>query len=993
MAFIAEPGGSVTFTVDVENTSLESVDLTALTDTDFGNLFTATNTTCSPTTILAGATYSCSFDGAVTGDASGPDHANTATATAEDDESNSVNDNDGATVSFTDVLPTVAVTKTPGVASIAEPGGTVTFTVDVENTSVEPVDLTALTDSDFGNLFVATNTTCATTTIGIGATFSCSFDGMVTGNAAGPDHLNTATATVVDNEANSANDSDDATVALSDVLPTITVSKTANPTTVPAAGGSVTFTVRVDNTSVEPVTLTSLSDSIYANVADALNPLIDATTCSLPQGIGIGGFYQCTFTATVSGLPGGSELDVVTATANDDELNSAVDTDDATVTFAAGTIGDFVWLDLDGDGVQDGGAEVGVAGIDVQLHLDVDASGTVTPGDVLLGTETTDGSGAYDFTGLATGDYVVVPDTAGALAVYNLTGGSDPTAVALGPDQDFNDADFGYEPTGSIGDFVWLDVNGDGVQDGGAEAGIGGVTVDLYLDNDSSGTVTAGDSLVGTETTDGTGAYDFTNLLPGDYVVTVTDTGGAIPPSTQTGGADPTAVSLGMGQDYNDADFGYEPTGSIGDFVWLDLNGDGVQDGGAELGISGVTVDLYLDNDSSGTVTAGDSLVGTETTDGTGAYDFTNVVPGDYLVTVTDTAGAIPPATLTGGSDPNAVSLGGGQDYNDADFGYEPTGSIGDFVWLDLNGDGVQDGGAELGISGVTVDLYLDNDSSGTVTAGDSLVGTETTDGTGAYDFTNVVPGDYLVTVTDTAGAIPPSNLTGGSDPTVVLLSSGQDFNDADFGYQPTAVIGDFVWLDLDADGLQDGGGETGIDGVLVELLDGGVPIDSDTTAGGGLYSFTDVDPGTYTVRFTAPIGMVFSTPATVPVVAGPGDDIDTVDAGLYTPTSIGDLVWVDLDSSGTQEAGEPGLEGATVQLFAAGDLLTPLATTTTDANGAYLFDTLRARRVSRSGARTRRGRVRRRGRRTRSDARLRCGCGRMVPRRHDNLGSQPSRH
>ena len=77
---------------------------------------------------------------------------------------------------FVDVRPSIVVTKTPGVASIAEPGGTVTFTIDVENTSLESVDLTTLTDTDFGNLFTATNTTCATTTILAGATYSCSFD-------------------------------------------------------------------------------------------------------------------------------------------------------------------------------------------------------------------------------------------------------------------------------------------------------------------------------------------------------------------------------------------------------------------------------------------------------------------------------------------------------------------------------------------------------------------------------------------------------------------------------------------------------------------------------------------------------------------------------------------------------------------------------------------------------------------------------------------------
>ena len=49
-----------------------------------------------------------------------------------------------------------------------------------------------------------------------------------------------------------------------------------------------------------------------------------------------------------------------------------------------------------------------------------------------------------------------------------------------------------------------------------------------------------------------------------------------------------------------------------------------------------------------------------------------------------------------------------------------------------------------------------------------------------------------------------------------------------------TASVGDFVWLDLDADGVQDTG-EPGIDGVTVNLYasGGSTPIDSTTTAGG----------------------------------------------------------------------------------------------------------------------------------------------------------------
>ena len=45
-------------------------------------------------------------------------------------------------------------------------------------------------------------------------------------------------------------------------LPTIEVTKTADPTAVPETGGDVTFTFVVKNTSTEePVTITSLDDT------------------------------------------------------------------------------------------------------------------------------------------------------------------------------------------------------------------------------------------------------------------------------------------------------------------------------------------------------------------------------------------------------------------------------------------------------------------------------------------------------------------------------------------------------------------------------------------------------------------------------------------------------------------------------------------------------------------------------------------------------------
>ena len=55
---------------------------------------------------------------------------------------------------------------------------------------------------------------------------------------------------------------------------------------------------------------------------------------------------------------------------------------------------------------------------------------------------------------------------------------------------------------------------------------------------------------------------------------------------------------------------------------------------------------------------------------------------------------------------------------------------------------------------------------------------------------------------------------------------------------------------------------------------------------------------------------------------------------------SIGNLVWDDVDDSGTVDSGEPGLPGVPVLLRQGGDVI---ASTTTDLDGHYLFTLLAA--------------------------------------------------
>ena len=87
----------------------------------------------------------------VAGDYSGPPHVNTFTAKATDPEGFEATATDDATVTITDVKPTVTLDKSVDVEFLDEPGGDFTFTLTIHNTSAEEVTITALTDSQSGD--------------------------------------------------------------------------------------------------------------------------------------------------------------------------------------------------------------------------------------------------------------------------------------------------------------------------------------------------------------------------------------------------------------------------------------------------------------------------------------------------------------------------------------------------------------------------------------------------------------------------------------------------------------------------------------------------------------------------------------------------------------------------------------------------------------------------------------------------------------------------
>ncbi|HRI57530.1 MAG TPA: PA14 domain-containing protein, partial [Anaerolineae bacterium] len=141
---------------------------------------------------------------------------------------------------------------------------------------------------------------------------------------------NTVTASGVDDDGDPVSGQGSATVTIANVNPSITVVKSANPTGVPS-GGSVQYTVRIDNTSnsQDPVTITSLSDNRFGN-------LNGQGTCSTPRTIQPGTSYSCTFTKSITGSAGGSHVNTVTASGTDNEGTAVSGQGSATVVIMPG---------------------------------------------------------------------------------------------------------------------------------------------------------------------------------------------------------------------------------------------------------------------------------------------------------------------------------------------------------------------------------------------------------------------------------------------------------------------------------------------------------------------------------------------------------------------------------------------------------------------------------------------------------------------------------
>jgi len=639
------------------------------------------------------------------------------------------------------------------------------------------------------------------------------------------------------------------------------------------------------------------------------------------------------------------------------------------------SIGDKVWNDLNENGLQDDG-EPGIKDITVKLF---DCA------DNFKKEVKTDADGKYLFSELTPGDYYLQFVKPSDFLFTTKDAGSDDSkdsdadvstgktvCTTLSPSENDLTWDAGLIiKKASLGDKVWKDLNKDGIQDEG-EPGIKDITVKLY---------NCADVYIKEVKTNANGIYLFNNLIPGSYKVLV-----QLPDdylfSLKYQGSDDSkdsdidpitwkseCITLAAGENNLTIDAGmYLKPASIGDFIWKDLDKDGIQDEG-ELGMKDVVVKLY---------DCAEGFIAQTTTNENGLYSFANLEPGSYVILVQLPDGHSFSPKDQGSDDAKdsdvnptswktiCITLSPGENNTTVDAGIYltpvPVCTIGDKVWNDVNMNGIQDSGEE-GMKDVLVRLM---DCSG------NKLAEKKTNESGLYLFENVIKGSYQIQfVLPSSYAFSPKD-RGGND----LLDSDADVLTGktvcfpidpphcdsnstrwDAGiYRLKASVGDFVWYDLNKNGIQDSG-EPGISGITVKLFDCSNNLMSTTTTNStGKYKFEDVMPGNYYVQFFAPTGYLFTqknqgtdkkkdsdadpiTGKTTCFELKAGQNDMTWDAGLsecITGAKVCGLVFNDVNANGIKDAGEVGIANVVIKLW--GTSANLIATTLTDVQGKYEF-------------------------------------------------------
>ncbi len=625
--------------------------------------------------------------------------------------------------------------------------------------------------------------------------------------------------------------------------------------------------------------------------------------------------------------------------------------------FLDGKICGQVWNDADADGQYNIDEEL-VSNILVSV---IDKNGTV------LKSTFTDSNGAYCFDSLKRDQYSVVFDITDDLLYTNPNVGDDNSdsdvisefgqgitdAIILTAGDSISHIDAGILRRSIIGDFVWNDINGNGLQDID-EPGLEGVQIALL---DKAGNIID-------ETFSSTnGAYLFQNVVAGAYRIKLILPSGYL---TSKVGLDSTMnndvsallfsnqFEVKIGGDRTDLDVGLIKSLEIGDLVWEDKNGNGIRDA-EDVGIADVLITIYDEFGNPASTTISDE----------NGFYFLNNVPAlsykvkfiiqDYQATLKNIGDPMFDSDINENLETDLINFSDKTKDFTIDAGLYKSSCIGDYIWLDKNEDGLQSTD-DLPLKDVLVQLIDFNNVTPT-----NFV----TDSTGKYIFDNLKPGKYVIKVKPSSSYIPTVK---GTDSTIddvngmyisdtIVVSSGSSFKnyDAGFLYRPLSKICGLTWNDLNGDGVQDAT-EPIFPNVAMCLTDSlGNKIRKLKSNSDGLYCTNDIKPGKYKIRYyisdnyqftfndignddnidSDALGIIDSATTDI-IILKEGEDQGNINAGITTRSTLGDFVWLDINRDGVQFLNEIGIPNLPISLCDENKV--PIAVTTSNEFGKYEF-------------------------------------------------------
>lgn len=351
------------------------------------------------------------------------------------------------------------------------------------------------------------------------------------------------------------------------------------------------------------------------------------------------------------------------------------------------------------------------------------------------------------------------------------------------------------------------------------------------------------------------GSFMADGLRPDGYQLSVSLPEGALisadensPFSPAISGSAEAAITIGMGEQRRDQAIAAVSRHSLSGRVYFDNNlSRALDDGEPGQGAQEIRLRHQLSQ-----------IAFTAVSDGEGNYEVPLLFPGAYSLSLSLPRGhelyAPEGASQQGTQFEQQITLSAAQSASEINLGLVRFGSLSGQMW-DL-------GGGSSDLSGLAIRLRRADEARPPLDTA--------TQSDGSYRFENLYPGEYVLEAQlpegyrfareidsrqkrlsmITSDGSPVNLNQGESNPFTLLM--GEDKQGQDIGMGTLGRLGDYAWLDLDGDGMQDAG-EPGVPGILISIYQYGELAQQTTTDAWGRYLLRDVYPGTYRLEATLP--------------------------------------------------------------------------------------------------------------------------------------------